>query len=237
MALNVDEIMNRELFSVRPEESAGDALGYLAALRITGAPVLDEEGRPLGVLSLSDLLGRRDNITVGELMSKPVISIAAKSTIDEAGRLIGETGVHRLVAVNEDGAAVGMVSSIDIIRGLLGMPATHPETFPHYDADTDLVWTDDTPLELERVEAAPDGPGVFAILRGGPGRRESLVWAEGVRDVRARLVELLTAGARGPLGALIGEHGLRFRAARCYGPVGQERVLSILAEQVSPHIH
>ncbi len=237
MALNVDEIMNRELFSVRPDETSGDALGYLAALRITGAPVLDPAGTPVGVLSIRDLLGRPDDVPVGELMSKPVITIPAASTIHEAGRLIGETGVHRLVAVDEGGGAVGVVSSIDIIRGLLGMPATHPETFPHYDADTDLVWTDDTPLDLDRVEAAPAGPGLLVILRGGPGRRESIAWAEGARDVRERLIELLTAGAEGPLGALIGEHGLRYRAARCFGPVGQERVLAILAHRSTPHIH
>lgn len=44
----VQEIMNREVFSLRPEESAEEALNWILALRITGAPVVDRNQRWLG---------------------------------------------------------------------------------------------------------------------------------------------------------------------------------------------
>ena len=43
------------------------------------------------------------------------------ATIQEAARRIGETGHHRLVVVDARDRPVGIVSSLDIVRGLIGM--------------------------------------------------------------------------------------------------------------------
>jgi CBS domain-containing protein len=235
MAITVDEIMNRELFSLRPKDHADEALGYLVALEITGAPVLDKKGAPVGVVSMRDLLGRAENTPVELVMTKPALSVRLGASIEEAARLIGETNFHRLIVVDEGGRAVGVVSSLDVIRGLVGLPAQHPPPFPHYDADTDLVWTDDLPLDMDRIEAAPDSPGVFAIIRGGAGKRETVAWAEGSRNVRKRLIDLIENGAEGTLGQVLKEKELRYRAARCFGPVGQEQALAVLARRSVPN--
>lgn len=51
MARTVKEIMNRELLSVRSDDSSADVLNGLLALGISGSPVLDAEGRPTGMVS------------------------------------------------------------------------------------------------------------------------------------------------------------------------------------------
>jgi CBS domain-containing protein len=58
MSSRVREIMNRELFRVRPGDVPSDVLNGILALGITGAPVVDDAGRPLGMVSLRDLVGR-----------------------------------------------------------------------------------------------------------------------------------------------------------------------------------
>lgn len=213
MALRVSEIMNAELFSLGPEDTVDMALRGILLLGVTGAAVLDEDGKPLGLVSLRDLVADKPGATVGERMTRPAATVAAKAPIAAAARLLARTGYHRLIVVDEAGTAVGMVSSLDVIRGLMGLPAPHPASFPHVDRETGLSWSDDRPLEMGEVIAAPKGPGVLVLVHGSAGVPERVVWAEAPEDIRGRLVEMLTAAQPGLLGSWL-EHGsLRFRAA------------------------
>lgn len=215
MAKLVSEIMNPEPFGIRPGEAAQDALGYILSLGITGAPVIDEAGRAVGMLSLRDLVDAPPTATARDRMTGPIVVVRGTSSIGEAGRLMADTGYHRLVVVDENEAAVGLVSALDVVRGLLGLPATHPPAFRHHDRRLGLAWTEDTPLDADRVEAAPAGPGVLLLIDGGPDRTERVVWGEASGNVRARLLDMIVVRAsQSPvLAALLLRSKLRFRAA------------------------
>ncbi len=213
MATKVREIMNRELFSVRPEESVTTVLEGILSLGITGAPVLSGDGRPLGLVSLRDLLGTRAGETVRERMTCPAVTIADEARIEEAGRRLSDTGYHRLVVIDRTGKAVGIVSAVDVIRGLLGLPAAHPAAFPHLDDETGLVWSDDAFLDAKRMPRLPEGPGLVVLVHGGAGVPERVVWAESCNDVRSRLHEMLSRPQEGLLGAWLDHGSLRFRTA------------------------
>lgn len=234
MAAVVEEIMNRELFSMSPSELARDAMTYLVALGITGAPVVDPDGVLVGVVSMRDLVGH-DTTLVSARMTSPPLTIRANATIEEAGRIMGESGYHRLVVVDGDSKPVGVVSALDIVRGLIGLPAGHPSTFPHYDQDTGAMWSDDRILELNRIEAAPDGPGVFMLIQGGAGATERPVWVEESKNLRARLIDMLTAEANQPveLRRILALRELRFRTAKIMSSAGRSR----LAEQLMSKIY
>ncbi|WP_428264855.1 CBS domain-containing protein [Haliangium sp.] len=222
--------MNRELFSMRANELARDALGYLASLGVSGSPVLDDEGMPIGMVSMRDLLRIDDDDVVEQHMSRPVVTVNEHNTIEDAAKLLGETGFHRLVVADEEGRAVGIISSLDIVRGLIGMPASHPPVFPHYDEDNHVIWTDDIVFELDRVEAAPDGPGVLALIHGGAGRLERMVWAEAAHNVRTRLIDMLsTPQDKFPmLQHWLDQGDLRFRAAFVADPGDREETVNAL---------
>jgi CBS domain-containing protein len=213
MALTVSEIMNREVFSVGPEESANETRAAILALGITGVPVVDDAGRPLGLVSLRDLVGEKPGTTAGERMTRPAATVPADVRLGEAARRLARTRYHRLIVVDARGQVVGMVSAVDIIRGLLGLPAPHPASFPHLDRETGLSWTDDLPLDLDEIHAAPDGPGVLVLLHGGVGVAETVLWMESAESVRHRLRTMLTTDQPGLLGAWLEHGGLRFRAA------------------------
>jgi CBS domain-containing protein len=230
MARTVDEIMNKELFAVRPTDAAEDVIGLITAMGITGAAVVDPDGMPVGHVSLRDLLREGGRRPVSELMVTPAATIPAAETIENAARRLAEQNRHRLVVVDADGRAFGMVSSLDVIRGLLGLPAVHPQAFPHFDAATGLTWTDDTALDLTRVEAAPNGPGLLSLVYGGAGMRERVVWVEGCHNVRTRLFEILSAPHREQpmLARALRLGNLRFRAASAPDAAARERAREVV---------
>ncbi len=233
MARLVNEIMNRELFSARATHRVGDLLGYFAALGITASPVVAEDGSVAGMISLRDLVDADPHEFVLQHMNKRVMSVRDLSTIEEAARLIGESNYHRLPVIDAAGMAVGIVSSLDVIRGLIGMPKRHPAVFPHYDKVTGVSWTDDVALDYAHVENAPDRSGVLALVHGGVGVTERVVWAEMSNDVRARLGEMLSVPEEQPpaLRGWLEKKSLRFRAARLGDWRAGARIVDLLQRQ------
>ncbi len=209
----VKEVMSRELFSFRPDDTALYALSGFFGFGILGAPVLNASEMPIGFLSLRDLVVRKGP-TVVSRMSSPAMVIRAAALISDAATLIGETGYRMLVVVDNNGRAAGMLSSSDVIRGLAGLPVSHPAVFP-YLGSTQVQWSDDLSFDAERVAIAPDCPGMLLLISSEPGLPESARWAESVSNVRIRLHELLSVPQHNAELSRLLEHGnhLRFRSA------------------------
>jgi CBS domain-containing protein len=212
MARTVEEVMNRELFTVRADERIELTRDTTLALGIGAVPVIDDDRRPIGVVTLRDLVASSRQ---GRHVRSPALTVSTTATLDEAGRLLGESDHHHLVVVGPDGRIAGMASAMDILRGLLGVPARHPATFPHYDRKNGVTWSDDTPLAAGHVEAAPVGAGVLVLVHGGPGMRETPVWVEAAEDVRGRLEHMIAWPESQPerLAKILRRTHLRFRAA------------------------
>lgn len=229
MARIVAEVMNRELFSVGPDDRAEVVLDAILAYGITAVPVLDEERRPLGVVSLRDLVDpdRRSPI------SSPAVTIPASTTLDDAARALGATSLHHLVVVDDAGRAVGMVSAVDLLRGLVGLPARHPAAFPHWDAELGVSWSDDTPLDVEHIARAPREPGVYVLVSGGAGKFELEVWADAANSLRIRLLELRGGAQEPALAAVLAGGELRFRTAIVLDSVKRAAMVARLRERIA----
>ena len=216
MAQQVHEIMNRELFTVRPTERADRVRSYLVALGIGAAPVLDQKHRPVGFVSLRDLATVAESTPVDRVMSSPAVCVEQSATIRFAAQRMDERGHHHLVVTDDEGRAVGYVGALDVIRGLLGRPVPHPDAFPHYDPELGLTWSSETALELAAVtDVAPDGPGLFVLVRGVAGAPDRIVWSEATPNVKSRLVDILSIPRSAPphVQGWVDRGELRFRSA------------------------
>lgn len=229
MSSRVREIMNPELFSVRLGDATSDVSNGMLALGVSGAPVLDDRGRPLGVVSLRDLV-ECTGARAGDVMTSPAVTIEGDARIAEAGHRVAETGRHRLVVVDGEGRAIGVVSAVDVIRGLLGLPTAHPAAFPHLDAETRLTWTDDVSLDLDHLDLAPDGPGLLQLVHGGAGLSERVVWVESCENVYTRLTDMLAEPQTDQpvLSWWLAQKPMRFRAAAAADPVERGKALEVL---------
>ncbi|MFE6748563.1 CBS domain-containing protein [Kitasatospora purpeofusca] len=132
--------MTSPVVRVMPETGFREIVALLAEYDITGVPVVDDDGRPLGIVSEADLLltlaaqedqgslipppgaartGPDGSVTAADLMSGPVVCITPSTSVVAAARLMGRHGVKRLPVLDEDGRVFAMVSRGDLLRVFL----------------------------------------------------------------------------------------------------------------------
>jgi CBS domain-containing protein len=129
MPLTVADIMNSKLLYIRVGDRPSLARGKLLEFGVTAVPVLDDEHRPCGLVSLRDLAHADDGQSQPE---RPVPVVHGSASVEEGARMLAEHGTHQLVVVDVGGHAIGMVSAVDFVRGLLGIPAAHPRAFDRF---------------------------------------------------------------------------------------------------------
>lgn len=112
--------------------SSAATLDELAAIfvqhGISGLPVTDASGRPLGVVSKTDLVeaqaGRLAEkshpsvLTVREVMTPAFFGIAETASIGDAAAIMADRRIHRVPVVARDGRVVGVVTALDVARWL-----------------------------------------------------------------------------------------------------------------------
>jgi cystathionine beta-synthase len=123
----------RNLVAVRPEATAASAIELLQSVGISQLPVL-QDGKPVGSIqevTLARVLHDRtdpNQVTVGEIMAKPLPQLDVGVPLDEAYSLLlsGNTGV--LAVAN--GKVVDIITRIDLIHYWNQMRQTRETSTP-----------------------------------------------------------------------------------------------------------
>lgn len=126
--ITAGEIMSRDVVSVLPDMSVAETSDLLTRYRIHGAPVVDETGQLVGMVSLVDLVGRVGN-TVADLMTPDPVSTSEDATVEEVAGMMLEQMVRRIPII-ENGRVIGIVSASDIIRVFLNLHDAAGEQTP-----------------------------------------------------------------------------------------------------------
>ncbi len=115
--------------SISEAASLAEAVCLLDSNKISGMPVVDPSGALVGVLSQTDLIKAQANpqlqanwrgLAVGQIMTKPALTIPSTATLEQAARLMGERRVHRLVVTDATATPIGIISASDLVRSWLG---------------------------------------------------------------------------------------------------------------------
>lgn len=136
----VESVMTSPVVRVVPETGFREVVTLLSEYEITAVPVVDPEGRPLGIVSEADLLrtiaaqedpgsllpapdypaaGPGGAVTAGDLMTGPALCTTPGTSVVAAARLMSRHGVKRLPVLDEEGRVCGMVSRADLLRVFL----------------------------------------------------------------------------------------------------------------------
>jgi CBS domain-containing protein len=140
----VGDVMTRKVITVGPATPFKDIIGVITANSISAVPVVDSEGKLLGVVSEADLLHKQEHQnddaesgpslfsgprtrehwrkaggrTAAELMTTPAPTVSAGTTLPDAARALSQAGVHRLFVI-DGGFLAGVLARRDVLRTFL----------------------------------------------------------------------------------------------------------------------
>ena len=119
--LTVADVMTKGAVCVPVDCDLASLSTLLLSCGIGGAPVVDGEGRVLGVVSKTDLLraaeeGLPTTTRVRDVMTSLAFTVRADAPLARAAALLAVEGVHRAPVVEAGGRVVGMLSTSDLAR-------------------------------------------------------------------------------------------------------------------------
>lgn len=133
----VSDVMTHTAIAIGRDAPYKEIVALLDQWKVSALPVLEGEGRVVGVVSEADLLPKEEfrldeprpdefaeatkagALRAGELMSSPAVTVHPDATLAEAARIMATRKVKRLPVVNEIGMLEGVVSRSDLLKVFL----------------------------------------------------------------------------------------------------------------------
>lgn len=141
------DLMTREPLVIPRQMSLRAAAHLMSQAHVTGAPVVDESGACVGVISATDIMRCGDRMAtlaecerlpslcvcadwqmvelekiatdaVSDWMSKNLIFAGPGTSIGELARLMLDAHVHRVVIIDPRERPIGVVSTMDVLRAV-----------------------------------------------------------------------------------------------------------------------
>jgi CBS domain-containing protein len=123
------DIMSTTVITVRADALLTEAIETLLRWHISGLPVVDDEGRLIGMLTEHDLLnfafsGHAADTKAEDAMSRDLVSFGPEATVEEIVNCFASKRVRRVPIVS-GGRLVGIVSRRDILREMNRIYSTY----------------------------------------------------------------------------------------------------------------
>ena len=143
--MKVKEVMTRDIAHLSPDATAKEAVEILQKKEISGLPVIDANGKLVGMFTEKDVLAyilpsyiekvgrfvyqenpkatkrkftQLGHVKVSGLMRHEVVTIGEDVTLCEVAKMMLTQKVRRIPVVDKEGRVIGIVARCDILRGL-----------------------------------------------------------------------------------------------------------------------
>lgn len=131
----VKERMSTQPILCAPDLPVSDALDQMKKQRIRRMPVVDKNGKLIGIVSDKDLLRASPSpatslsvweityllskLKVSDVMTKKVITVSEDTPIEDTARIMVDNKIGGLPVVNGSGSVVGIITETDIFKTFL----------------------------------------------------------------------------------------------------------------------
>jgi len=121
MSIEIHDVMVNKVITIKRHTTLENAVKLMNKHEI-GCLIVEEEGKPIGIITERDLLKRvlatskeTRKMKAEQIMTNELISISPKMEIEEAARLMCQKKIKKLPVV-ENGKLLGLVTLTDILR-------------------------------------------------------------------------------------------------------------------------
>lgn len=143
--MEIKQIMASDVITISPDDDVKKAATLICLKKISGIPVVDKDGTPLGMISEKDVLraiyptyqeffenpeefkaysdlrrryGEATHLKVSQVYNKKVITVTPDTPLLNALSLMITKRIRRLPVVDDAGKIIGIVSQGDIHQAL-----------------------------------------------------------------------------------------------------------------------
>ena len=103
--------------TVSPDLRVDAALRLMREHRISGLPVVNGDGRPVGILTNRDVRFERNlDQTVGDVMTRELITVDESVSLEQSKDLLHKNRIEKLLVVDAEGCLKGLITIKDIER-------------------------------------------------------------------------------------------------------------------------
>jgi CBS domain-containing protein len=137
MKTSVKDVMSTQVVAVKLGASFKEMASRLRQSRVSAFPVIDDDGKVIGVVSEADMLAKEvlnadqagtitamlhrreqdkaDGLTARDLMTHPAVTVTPEDSVEQAARLMYTLQIRRLPVIDHDGRLVGIISRTDVL--------------------------------------------------------------------------------------------------------------------------
>ena len=135
MNATVKDVMTTAVVVVRRGATFKEMAAALRRYRVSALPVVDADGKVIGVVSEADMLAKEalvdpgvidelvhhkevhkaGGLTAGDLMTHPAVTVRPEDSVEHAARLMYNLRIKRLPVVDAGGGLVGVISRTDLL--------------------------------------------------------------------------------------------------------------------------
>ena len=145
--MKAKDIMTKEVITVKPETTIEELARLLMKQQISGAPVVDDKGKIVGIVTENDLISKNSRLhiptilrlfdayiplgtskmesdirkmaasTVEDICTKEIITVDEEASVEYIATIMTEKRIHILPVVRE-GKLVGIIGKKDLIKGI-----------------------------------------------------------------------------------------------------------------------
>jgi CBS domain-containing protein len=122
MKKSAQDAMTTTVVAVKLGASFEEMAARLRQSRVSAFPVIDDDGKVIGVVSEADMLARKvlsdghaGTGTAGDLMTHPAVTISSEDPVEVAAGLMYTRQVKRLPVIDPSGRLAGIISRADVL--------------------------------------------------------------------------------------------------------------------------
>jgi len=114
----VKNIMTRNIITINKNDSIDKLKEYIEKYRHMGYPVVDDDGKLVGVVTFRDLEKGGKKTTIEDIMTPKdkLVFISPETSASESQKIMAKMDIGRLLVLDDKGELIGIVSRGDIVR-------------------------------------------------------------------------------------------------------------------------
>jgi CBS domain-containing protein len=124
MVLFAKDIVEKDFLSLKRDVTASEAASLMKSSRHGFAVILDEKGKPEGIVTewdfLSKIVGEGKEATavkLGEIMSMNLVTVKAEDGLDKVAQVMSERGIRRVLVTQGD-KVIGVITARTMLKRL-----------------------------------------------------------------------------------------------------------------------